>query len=269
MIIFLAILPFSYARKVNAIVPSLPIEFTRYADDKTICHGKILNNCVRGNLLNNQILLIGDSHVAQLNLAADVAGESLGIGFEVISASSCVPLAGFNVKKLPEWAQEACIKQIEVVAKKLKTAKQVILAGMWSYQFQDLTFPGVLISFIETSVANGQQVRILAQIPKLTQNPRRLSRLRYFGINLQAQLDEDWAKASSTLTNILNKYPKIEMLEPSQAEFLAKPPFYREILIYHDEHHLNEIGAKYYGLMLADWMASSFTNNKKYEKKYE
>jgi hypothetical protein len=135
VMILLAILPFSYAQKVNAIVPSLPIEFTRYADDKTICHGKSLNNCVRGNLLKNQILLIGDSHAAQLNLAADVAGETLGIGFEVITASSCVPLAGFKVKKLPEWAQEACIKQTEAVAKKLKTAKQVILNYLQSHLF--------------------------------------------------------------------------------------------------------------------------------------
>jgi hypothetical protein len=261
VIIFLAILPFSYAQKVNAIVPSLPIEFTRYADDKTICHGKILNNCVRGNLLKNQILLIGDSHAAQLNLATDVAGEALGIGFEVISASSCVPLADFNVKKLPEWAQEACIKQIEVVAKKLKTAKYVILAGMWSYQFQDLTFPGGLISFVETSLANGQQVGILAQIPKLTHNPRRLSRLRYLGVNLPTQLNEDWAKANSGLIELLNKYPRIEIYEPSHSELLAKSPFYKQTLIYHDEHHLNEIGATYYGLLLADWVKMSFIRN--------
>jgi hypothetical protein len=267
--IILAILPFSYAQKVNAIVPSLPIEFTRYADDKTICHGKTLNNCVRGSLLNNQILLIGDSHAAQLNLATDFAGETLGIGFEVVSASSCVPLEGFNVKKLPEWSQEACTKQIEAVAKKLKTAKQVILAGMWSYQFQDPTFPGALISFIEKAEANGQSVAVLGQIPMLIQNPRRLSRLRYFGINLQAQLDEDWAQANSNLIEILLEYPKTKIFEPTNSELFAKPPFYRQTLIYHDRHHLNEIGATYYGSLLADWIKISIINNEKQEKKYE
>jgi hypothetical protein len=267
VIIFLAILPFSYAQKVNAIVPSLPIEFTRYADDKIICHGKILNNCVRGSLLNNQILLIGDSHAAQLNLATDLAGETLGIGFEVVSASSCMPLTGFNVKKIPEWAQKACTKQIDAVAKKLKMTKQVILAGMWSYQFQDSTFPGVLISFIEKAEANGQGVAILGQIPKLIQNPRRLSRLRYFGINLPVQLDDDWAKANSNLIEILNKYPKIQFFEPGHSELLATPPYYRQSLIYHDEHHLNEIGATHYGHLLVDWMKISFINNEKHEKK--
>jgi hypothetical protein len=68
------------------------------------------------------------------------------------------------------------------------------------------------------------------------------------------------------LIELLNKYPRIEIYEPSHSELLAKSPFYKQTLIYHDEHHLNEIGAAFYGHLLTDWMKISFTNNEKYEK---
>jgi hypothetical protein len=93
--------------------------------------------------------------------------------------------------------------------------------------------------------------------------------LRYFGINLPAKLDDDWAKGNNILIEILNKYPKIQIFEPNHSKLLATPPYYRQSLIYHDEHHLNEIGATYYGGLLADWIEIAFTNNEKYEKKYD
>ncbi len=250
LITFVAVSPVAYAKKINALVPSLSTEYTRYADDKVICHGKMLNNCVQGNLSNIKYLMVGDSHAAQLNIAAHVAGNALGVGIEVVSGSSCVPLNGFNVKKLPEWAQKACQVQIEAVAQKLASAKNIILAGMWSYQLDDDSFSDVLNKFFDSAEAKGQHVWVLAQIPKLTKNPARLMRLRYWGFDAESELDNDWSAANQKLSLIVNKYPSVNLYDPGRSKLLSTPPFYEDDLVYHDDHHLNEIGSRYYGQLL-------------------
>ena len=57
--------------KINAALGNvLPIEMTRYADGEQICHGKMFGECLRGDLSSNiePILVVGDSHAAQLNI---------------------------------------------------------------------------------------------------------------------------------------------------------------------------------------------------------
>lgn len=250
LITFVAVSPVAYAKKINALVPPLPTEYTRYADDKVICHGKMLNNCAQGNLSNIKYLMVGDSHAAQLNIAADVAGNALGVGIEVVSGSSCVPLNGFNVKKLPEWAQKACQVQIEAVAQKLVSAKNIILAGMWSHQLDDDSFSDVLNKFFDSAEAKGQHVWVLAQIPKLTKSPARLMRLRYWGFDAESELGNDWSAANQKLSLIINKHPSVNLYDPGRSKLLSTPPFYEDDLVYHDDHHLNEIGSRHYGQLL-------------------
>ncbi|PTB91210.1 acyltransferase, partial [Marivirga lumbricoides] len=53
--------------KVNEIFTPelLPIEYRRYADPATICHGKVVGECLRGDLSSeHEILVLGDSHAA-------------------------------------------------------------------------------------------------------------------------------------------------------------------------------------------------------------
>lgn len=257
LITFAAVSPVVYANRINALVPPLPTEYTRYADDKSICHGKILNNCVQGNLSNIKYLIIGDSHAAQLNIAAHVAGNALGVGIEVISGSSCVPLNGFNVQKLPEWAQKACQVQIEAVTQKLASAKNIILAGMWSYQLDDASFSDVLDKFFDSAETKGQNVWVLAQIPKLTKSPARLMRLRYWGGNANSEIGNDWLAANQKMLLIIDKHPSVNLYDPSRSKLLSTPPFYEDDLVYRDDHHLNEIGSRHYGQLLITLLKNS------------
>ena len=83
----------------TGLVEPLAAERSRYAIQDEICHGKVLESCVKGDPQGSiTILLMGDSHAAQLNLFADIVGKNLGIRFEVISASSCVPIEGFDTE---------------------------------------------------------------------------------------------------------------------------------------------------------------------------
>jgi peptidoglycan/LPS O-acetylase OafA/YrhL len=246
----MALSPLAFAKSVNALVPDLPAEQNRYAVDKEICHGKILVNCTRGNRTSKKILMIGDSHAAQLNIAAEIAGKKLDLGIEVISASSCVPLSGFNFDKLPTWAQQPCINQINQASDALLQTEQVILAGMWSYQFEDKNFAQVLSNFFETAEARNVRVLVLGQIPVLQQNPRRVNRLHFWGYNTHAKLDEDRLDSNKKIESLVRQYPRVIYFDPSRTQMLSTPPYYKQQLIYLDKHHLNEVGSRLYGELL-------------------
>lgn len=250
-----ALSPLAYASQLNARVPELPVELTRYAADDTICHGKILPSCVRGVGLA-QWLMIGDSHAAQLNVAADAAGRGLGMGLEVVTASSCVPLDGFLIDKLPEWARAACLAQIQAVSEKLPFTHRVILAGMWSYQFRDKSFPAVLEHFFASASERHQQVLVLAQIPKFTKNPRRLARLQYWKIRVPPEQDPEAQWANARLRLLLAKYPEVVYFDPGTSDLFSTAPFHHGTLMYQDEHHLNEVGSREYGSLLVSAIQS-------------
>jgi peptidoglycan/LPS O-acetylase OafA/YrhL len=257
-IALVAISPTVLAKQINRQVPSLPIEYTRYADDKTICHGKVLESCIRGKLSNQKILLIGDSHAAQLNLAADVAGKSLEIEFEVLTASSCIPLPGFVVNNLDIWARNACENQIELTSHKLLDAKNIILAGMWTYQLQDPTFSKVLNNFLQDAEKRHQNVWVLAQIPKFVRNPIRQIRLRHLGIAFPAILGEDWRIANHKISGEVKRYSNVRWFDPHDSSLFKTPPFDGDVFIYHDDHHLNELGSIKYGDLMIGLLQPAF-----------
>jgi hypothetical protein len=246
-----AIAPFGYASSLNQRVPDLPIEFTRYADANTICHGQILPSCLRGDIASaNRTMLIGDSHAAQLNLAADVFGKNLGVVVDVITASSCMPLDGFEVNKIPIYSQEACTRQTQELRPRLADSKKIILAGMWSSYFSLTDSPVFLKKFFDTSADRGQEVWVLAQVPKLARYPGRIHRISEWGMELNNPLESDWKIANIKLKNLTKQYKNVHFLDLSHERMFASVPFYRGILIYHDDHHLNEFGAKFYGSVL-------------------
>ena len=246
-----AVAPFGYASSLNQRVPDLPIEFTRYADANTICHGQILLSCLRGDKVSaNRVMLVGDSHAAQLNLAADIFGKNLGVAVDVITASSCMPLDSFEVIKIPIYSQEACAKQTQELRLRLADSKKIILAGMWSSYFSMTDSPIFLKKFFETSSERGQEVWVLAQVPKLARYPGRIHRISEWGIDLNNPLDSDWKIANIKLKNLAKQYKNVHFVDMSHERMFASVPFDRGILIYHDDHHLNEFGAKFYGAVL-------------------
>jgi hypothetical protein len=164
----------------------------------------VLSTCIRGVANNPKALLIGDSHAAQLNISAQLAGEKLGVGIEVLTASSCVPITGFNFAKLPQFAQQACKDQIAHVVPKIDQSKVVLLAAMWSYQFEDPLFESVVRKFLMQAIKDQKELLVFAQVPELAVNPQRVSRLSNLGFNLQVKQDTAWYFANKKLQKILD-----------------------------------------------------------------
>lgn len=247
------------AKALNPVlVPPLPVELTRYAAPGTICHGEMVGECLHGDLgASKEILLLGDSHGAQLNNFADVVGTALHARIRVITASSCVPITGFDQERLPEWSRPPCAAQIAMVQKYLAGADALIIAGMWQYQAPSAPFLQALDRFLGDAAARDQPVMVLAQVPMLTSNVQRMYRFNELGGSRAAQLEKTWAPANEKIKALVSKYPNGAFFEPAGLALFATPPIAEGRLIYQDDHHLNEVGSRAYGMVAAGPLANT------------
>lgn len=233
----------------QALSPApLPIEFQRYADPTTICHGQIVGNCLKGDLNSDkEVLVLGDSHAAMLNEFFDPLGKELGFKARIITASSCVTIPDFDYLRIPEWAHKPCLAQIEHAKQHLPTAKVIFLAGMWNWQLASTNFQNALETFVSAQSQAGVRIYLIEQEPLLQKNPLRARRLQAIGMTT-ARIDKDPAYqfANAKLKRIASRYHGVTSLSFESSGFFDEAPFANGILIYMDEHHLNERGVKLY-----------------------
>ncbi|TXY30869.1 acyltransferase [Vibrio mimicus] len=230
--------------KVNAVLTpeQLPIEYRRYADPATICHGKLVGDCLKGDLNSNkEILVLGDSHAAMLNYFFDYLGKDLGFKARIITASSCVTIPGFDYQRLPDWAQPACQRQIQEASKYIDNAGLIIVAGMWSYQFEFDSFYDSLNEFIKSN--HYVPIYFMPQIPLLDGNHHRGRRFASLGLQSVVSIDTDYIKANELLHRMIMPYTDINILDNQVSE---KVWFSTVSNFYSDESHLNENGAVEY-----------------------
>lgn len=227
--------------------PALPIEYLRYADPATICHGQIVGDCLKGDLSSDkEVLVLGDSHAAMLNHFFDQLGKELGFKARIITASSCVNIPGFDYQRIDEWSREACQKQIEQSQKYLFGAKTIFLAASWYWQLASDDFQRALEAFLILQTQTGAKVFIMEQEPLLNKNPLRTLRFSALGLTPRIGIDLAYHQANATLQHLAARHPSVTSLNFEATGVFANVPFLDGLLIYFDEHHLNEEGAKRY-----------------------
>ncbi len=239
--------------KINQVLspPPLPVEYLRYADPATICHGQIVGDCLKGDLSSTkEVLVLGDSHAAMLNLFFDQLGKELGFKARIITASSCVTIPAFDYQRIAEWAQGACLKQIEQSEKYLRGAKTVFLAASWNWQLASNDFQHALEAFLTVQRLAGAQVFILEQEPLLSKNPLRALRFSALGLAPKIGIDPAYQQANALLQRLAARHPGVTSLDFETTGVFANVPFADGIPIYLDEHHLNEPGAKHYAAIV-------------------
>ncbi len=239
--------------KINQVLspPPLPVEYLRYADPATICHGQIVGDCLKGDLSSTkEVLVLGDSHAAMLNLFFDQLGKELGFKARIITASSCVTIPAFDYQRIAEWAQGACLKQIEQSEKYLRGAKTVFLAASWNWQLASNDFQHALEAFLTVQSLAGAQVFILEQEPLLSKNPLRALRFSALGLAPKIGIDPAYQQANALLQRLAARHPGVTSLDFETTGVFANVPFADGIPIYLDEHHLNEPGAKHYAAIV-------------------
>ncbi len=242
------------------LVPALEASYTRYAAPSSICHGEIVGDCIRGDHKSKkQLLLMGDSHAAQLNHFADVVGQGVGTQVRVLSASSCVTIGGFDVARIREWARKPCLDQIKKTQGYFSSTDGIILAGFWSYHYKSEPFKAALDAFFRQMKSNKKAVLVLAQTPMLTSNVQRMYRLNQLGVDRLASIDSEFGLANEAIRSIAARHSNVRFLDFSKSQIFSHAPFSGNQLIYMDKVHLNEIGSALYGkaatASIGDWMS--------------
>lgn len=250
------------ARQMNGwLVEPLPLEMTRYAPPEQICHGVQVGSCKRGSAdVEPSVLVLGDSHAAQLNLFFDELGNITHTAYRVLTGSSCVPIPGFDVERLPGWAQKACTSQIEAVVAELPTARRIIIAGMWQYQMQSPAFVDALQRFLAQSAAAHKQVLVLAQVPMFDTDVMRVRRFTELGLPAPLIFNKEWNVANQKVEAAAKGLQGVHFLNFSESSFFEQAPYLQGALIYRDSHHLNEVGARLYGRFAATHLQRAFDN---------
>ncbi|WP_269499876.1 acyltransferase family protein [Castellaniella sp. S9] len=222
-----------------------PIEYTRYADPATICHGEDNGHCIKGDASSSlNVAVIGDSHAAMLNQFFDYLGKSIGFKATIMTASSCVPFPGFNVSKLPEWAREGCHDQIERVSSIISQSHLIFIGGMWSYQLEDPSFKIDFERFL-ASISGEAEVFLLSQVPELSFNPLRIERFAALGLARRDPKTHEYKLANDVIRRI-SKSVGAKYVELDELSMFGDAPYLDKKLIYMDKNHLNEIGVREY-----------------------
>lgn len=248
------------ARHGNRLLDSpLPVEQQRYADGELICHGQQVGDCKRGaEKVQPSILVIGDSHAAQLNYFFDQAGTELGIAYRVLTASSCVPIPDFDIQRLPEWARDPCKAQITAVEEALQHTDKLIIAALWQYQMQSAPFVTALKAFLDNLEQSGKQVIVMAQVPMFSSNVQRVRRFQDIGLPASLTLGDDWRITNRQVEAVAARYRSVHYVDFSGSTFFAHAPYEQGDLIYLDNQHLNEVGSRRYGQFAGAKLQSLF-----------
>jgi peptidoglycan/LPS O-acetylase OafA/YrhL len=247
-------------QRMNAsLVPPLPVELTRYAPAEQICHGTQMGDCKRGKAdADVSVLVLGDSHAAQLNYFFDQVGQEQGVAYLVLTASSCVPIPDFDLERLPGWAQKPCREQIEAVAGELLKVDRVIIAGMWQYQMQSPAYAKAFADFLANAAQADKVIVVLAQVPMFDTDVQRARRFMALGLPAPLILNGEWQAANRQVEAIVERVPGVRFLDFSGSDFFAGAPYQQDVLIYRDSSHLNEVGASRYGHYAAEQLQRAF-----------
>ena len=240
----------SMATLNQALSPPLPIEYQRYADPSIICHGQIVGDCLQGDLNSDkEVLVLGDSHAAMLNLFFDQLGKELGFKARIITASSCVTIPGFDYQRIAEWARKPCLEQIEHAKAYLPGVKDVFLAASWNWQFGSDDFKNALDVFLSRQSQAGSKTYILEQEPLLSKNPLRAIRIKALGFDPKIEIDPAYRHANAILQDLATRHSGVVSMNFESTGIFSEAPFSKGVPIYLDEHHLNEEGAKRYAVV--------------------
>ena len=233
----------------QALSPApLPIEYQRYADPATICHGQIVDDCLKGDLnTDKEVRVLGDSHAAMLDHFFDQLGKEFRFKAGIITASSCVTIPGFDYQRIPECAQNPCQTQINQAQEHLPTAKVIFLAASWDWPLVSTDFQDALKNFLFTLIQAGARIHVMEQEPLLRKNPIRVLRLQSMGLaGSRINIDLAYQQANPNLRSLASHRAGITKLNFEASVFFDFAPFADGNPLYMGEHHLNEVGAKPY-----------------------
>ena len=232
---------------------NLPPELTSYGGPE-LCHGVIHKSCTRGDLSKKpKALLIGDSHAAHLNYFFDELGKKQEFSIDVVTASSCSPIFGYDENVLPEAARKPCRIIKKYIEENYKNYDQIFIASNWTYHLGlngnegvDLSYMKKLENMILKLKKEEKDVTLVSQVPLLKKHILRAFNFKKLGLHPHITVKDIYKEANNRIHDLL-KNKHVGWLNISDT--VGNNIFLKEKPIYMDEQHLNKIGAKALGWM--------------------
>ncbi|NUN06098.1 MAG: acyltransferase [Bdellovibrio sp.] len=248
--IFILILTWVLQKVGSAEVPAP--ELLSYGED--VCHGRIQSRCLRGApSVKPSVLVTGDSHAAMLNEFIDIIGKHEGWAANVVTASSCSPVFGLDVSRIPLTVRQPCRELIDYVRNHYRGYDAVFLSSYWAFQLGMLQVKADS-NYLEkleatlSQIAKTTPVYVFSDISKLSVHPFRQEYFKKLGLSFQRRVPQDSIAANFIVKSIANKIPNAHWIDLSSELSIfdqdgsvdGKPAFF-------DEHHLNIYGARLVG----------------------
>ncbi|MDC6123132.1 acyltransferase family protein [Proteus mirabilis] len=203
-------------------------------------------SCITGDLsASNKILVIGDSHAAQLIPFYNYIGSKNNIEFLVIAAPHCIPIEGFNIKGSSH--PESCKKTIAYAKNIIPNYDRIIMNGLWEDGHTNNNyFKNLLSNFIINLDNEGKKLIFISAIPKLQSDPTYLKDsylLRFFADikTLKTPID-----ANKEFYKIISNFNNAKFLDLYNSPAFENIPFYNGDLMFFDHYHLNNYGSLIY-----------------------
>jgi hypothetical protein len=86
-------------------------------------------------------------------------------------------------------------------------------------------------------------------------NVQRMQRFALLGMEIAPARSATWASGNSKIAERLSGIDNVFFVDFSQTPFFQHAPYEDGVLIYQDNHHLNERGARRYGELAAPALA--------------
>jgi len=233
--------------KINLKFNNLPLNFTSPSFGLE-SHGPTFVKVEHfGDISNqshaNETLFIGDSHALCMKKYLDILGKRNQFSFKTVTNNTYPTLPGLDKELFKEdRLYRQYNKLMTHINPEIPKSKLIIL------QFSDDgdKWQDGLKCLLKTMRAD-QRLIVLSDFPKLDKNPVRINR------NItKNKLNETYIvtkrDVSKNILSIINSDTRAKFLDLSDSNVFDEAPFNRDTLMYYDQGHLNEYGAKKYAI---------------------
>lgn len=140
----------------------------------------------------------------------------------------------------------------------LANASTVVLAGAWSYQLKSEEFKRVLQAFVKNYTPS-KEITLMLQVPYLAKNPIRSQRFLNLRLAGKSEMLDTHRLANRYLAKNYKELHQVKLLDPTQLAMFLGVPMHEGGLVYFDQHHLNEFGAREYAKSVSQKSVSFFS----------
>ncbi|MBK1897730.1 acyltransferase family protein [Chryseobacterium paridis] len=246
-LISILLLMFFYVNitKVNNYFSAIPIKYSKpsFGMNSHASSFKNVEVIGSGHLDKEQsFLLIGDSHALVYKSFFDEIGKKRNFSLKTITNNTYPNIQGINRSDFPnEELYNQYTKLADVTNIEIKNSKYIILASSWSDKITSL--PSALENFV-SKLPKDKKLIILSDFPVLDRNPIKVNRDYIKDKTKNNTYKVEINKLPNYVSSLSKRYPNVSIIDIDYSDLISQIPFHNNIVMYYDEGHLNDYGAR-------------------------